>query len=82
MALNEGDPGWREGCGKKAAAGEIPRFSPRPKNAAFRIRQHLNSDPEDCGGGGGERRVPPAWRGVAAATNAAGESGALKRPDA
>ena len=73
-----------EGWGKKAAAvGEIPRFSPsRSKNAAFRIRQHLNSDPEDCGGGGGERRVPPAWRGVAAATNAAGESGDLKRPDA
>lgn len=46
---------------QKEAAGEIPRFplslSDRPKNAAFRIRQHLNSDPKDCGGGG-EQRVP------------------------
>ena len=28
----------------------------RPKNAAFRIRQHLNSDPKDLEGGG-ERHV-------------------------
>ena len=49
---------------QKEAAGEIPRFplslSDRPKNAAFRIRQHLNSDPKDCGGGG-EQRVPGVW---------------------
>ena len=47
----------RMGQKGSGAAGEIPRFS-RPKNAAFRIRQHLNSDPVRRGGG---EQLVPGW---------------------